>query len=92
MSDSNNADLTIRILQAIQSELVGLRQDNRGIHGELGGIRGELAGLREDNHEIRDEIRGLSGRIDGVLRLAGRHHDDLERRVSTLEERVDRLS
>ena len=101
----DNADLTVRILRGIQAELVGIREDNRGIHAELAGlredsrglrednrgIRQELAGLRDDVHEVRDQIHTIGERIDGVLRIAGTHHDELDRRLNSLEGRVGRL-
>ncbi len=87
----DNSDLTVRILQRIQNELVGMREDNQGIHAELAGLRQDNQGLRQDMHEIRDELHGMNQRIDGVLKIAGTHHEDLDRRVSALEGRVGRL-
>ena len=91
----DNSDLTVRILQRIQTELVGLREDYRGVREDNRGIHAELAGLREETrdglHEVRDEIHGLGVRIDGVLHLVGSHHEALARRVSTVEARVDAL-
>jgi hypothetical protein len=70
-------NLTIKVLERIQAELVGMR-------GELRGVNGRLDGLNE-------RVDGLSGRIDRVLDIAGGHHRELEHRVHVLEARVERI-
>ena len=66
------ADLTVKILEKIQAELVGLRADNRG-------VRTEIVELREDTNRRFEAlevamIRGFEGvtsRLENIRDFAG---------------------
>ncbi len=64
--------LTLRVLEKIQAELVGMR-------AEIVGVRGEIVGLR-------DEVHTLNDRFDHFLTFVGRDMQDLKMRVSALEQ------
>ena len=73
MSD-DIANLTLRVLERIQAELVGMR-------GDLAEVKTELV-------EVKGEIRIFNTRFDHFLSFVGRDVQDLKSRVSVLEDRV----
>jgi hypothetical protein len=96
--------LTLGVLQNIQHELVGLRGETRGVRDEVRDLRGdvdalkvEVQGLRTDVGGLEAEVKGLrtdvdglKGRFDNFLTFVGRDVQDLEQRVSALEEKARR--
>ncbi len=71
--------LTLRVLENIQGELVGMQ-------GELVGMRGELVGMREEIVGMRGDVHGLNDRFDHFLGFVGRDVQDLKVRVAALEQ------
>ena len=72
MTNDDVPNLTLRVLEKIQNELVGMRT-------EIVGMRGDLVGLR-------DEVHTLNDRFDHFLTFVGRDVQDLKMRVSALEQ------
>jgi hypothetical protein len=66
--------LTLRVLQSIQTELVGLRSDVRQLDSRMGSVEAEL--------------KTLNGRFDQFLLFSGKDVSDLKERVSRLEARA----
>ena len=88
-------DLTVEILKGIRAELVGLREDNRGIRDELVTLNGRMDVLtaRVGNLE-KATVRGfelITARLDNIRDFAGQHYRRLEERVDAVEARLDRL-
>ncbi len=71
MASEDVPSLTLRVLERIQAELVGMR-------GEIVAMRGDIAGLR-------DEVHTLNDRFDHFLTFVGRDVQDLKTRVTALE-------
>jgi len=72
MTSEDIPSLTLRVLEKIQTELVGLR-------GDVGGLRGEV-------RELREEVHVLNDRFDHFLTFVGRDVQDLKTRVTKLEQ------
>lgn len=73
MTNEEIPSLTLRVLEKIQAELVG--------------IRGEVKDLRGDVQELRGEVHVLNDRFDHFLTFVGRDVQDLKARVTALEQR-----
>jgi hypothetical protein len=73
MTSEDIPNLTLRVLQNIQTELVALR--------------GDVQGLRGDVHGLRGDVQILGDRFDHFLTFVGRDVQDLKLRVSALEQR-----
>jgi len=89
----------VSLLGRVVEELGHVREELGGVHKELVEIRQEHVHLREEQASTRVELiemrrdmnRGfgqVSGRLDNVLAITGRHHDDHEQRIQTLEQHV----
>lgn len=78
MANEDVPSLTLRVLERIQAELVGMR-------GEIVAMRGDISGMRGELHELRDEVHILNDRFDHFLTFVGRDVQDLKMRVSALE-------
>jgi len=72
MSGEDIPSLTLRVLQNIQGELVGMR--------------GEITGLRGDVQALNAKVDTLNDRFDHFLTFVGRDVQDLKMRVSALEQ------
>jgi predicted nuclease with TOPRIM domain len=84
--------LTLKVLERIQTELVGLRgdvQDVRGglqeLRGDVQDVRGGLQELRGDVQDLRGEVKLLGARFDHFLEFVGRDVQDLKHRVTAVE-------
>jgi hypothetical protein len=53
------SDLTTQVLVEIRDEV-------RGLHGEVVELRGEVGGLRGEVVELRGEVGGLRGEVGGL--------------------------
>jgi hypothetical protein len=88
-------DVTIEILKDIRDEIRGLGGEVRGVRSELGQ---EIRGLREDTnqrfHEVETAILDLAEQNRFIVRYTkalSERHADVEPRVSALEDRVGKL-
>jgi peptidoglycan hydrolase CwlO-like protein len=77
--------LTLRVLQNIQGELVGLRGDVQDMKGDIHEMKGDIHEMKGDIHEMKGDIRTLNGRVDNFLSFIGRDVQDLKLRVAALE-------
>jgi len=80
-------NLTLRVLEKIQTELVGLRTDVQAVRGEVKDLRGDVNALQGEVHELRGDVQTLKDRFDHFLTFVGRDVQDLKTRVSALEQR-----
>ena len=94
MTTEDIPSLTLRVLQNIQGELVGLRVDVQGVKTELQDVKAELKdvkaevrGVKAEVHELRGDVQTLKDRFDHFLTFVGRDVQDLKTRVSALEQR-----
>ena len=78
-------NLTLRVLQNIQTELVGMRAEMGGMRAEMGGMRAEMTGMRADMNTGFDT---LNTRFDHFLSFAGRDVQDLKLRVAVVEQHL----
>jgi archaellum component FlaC len=98
--DDDIPSLTLRVLQNIQGELVGLRKDVgvlnadfRVIKDDIGSMKDDIGSMKDDIGSMKDDIRTLKGdvrtldaRFENFLTFVGRDVQDLKLRVSALEE------
>lgn len=91
-SGNGNGRSVESLLGRVVEELVGVRQGLAEIRQEQVHLREEQASTRVELIEMRRDMnRGfaqVNGRIDNVLAIAGRHHEDHEQRIQTLEQHV----
>jgi len=78
-SSEDIPSLTLRVLERIQGELVGLRGDVQGLSTKV-----DTLNTRVDT--MNTELVSLNGRFDNFLTFAGRDVQDLKVRVSALEQ------
>jgi hypothetical protein len=71
MASEDIPSLTLRVLQNIQTELVGMR--------------GDVVGLRADVQALNVKVDTLNDRFDHFLTFVGRDIQDLKIRVTALE-------
>jgi hypothetical protein len=62
------------------------------IHAEMRGMREDVRGLTERVDRLTERVdRGFSevnDRIDNVIKIVGAHHNELEERVSRIEDHL----
>ena len=62
------SDLTTQILIEIRDEIRGLGGEVVDLCGEVGGLRGEVGGLRGEVNGLRGEVVDLRGEVNEVRR------------------------
>jgi predicted nuclease with TOPRIM domain len=79
-------------MRGMRGELHELRGDVRALQGEIHEVRGELHGLngRVDtlNERVDSGFAGVNHRLDGVIKIVGTHHRELESRVKRIEDHL----
>ncbi len=80
------ADLTARVLVEIRDEVKGLRGEVKNTNVRLDSLTGEVKSLRD---EMRQGFDVLGRRIDNVLLGEHRHeHEELRGRVERIEQHL----
>lgn len=85
---NGRGDLTIRVLEKIQKTLVGLRDDVAGLRQELRDLTERVDGL--ETATVRG-FEAVTARLENIRDFAGEQHRAHDRRIASLEERLDRL-
>ena len=81
MSPDDIPSLTLKVLQGIQSELIGLRGDVRQLDTRMGSVETEIKSLN-------GEVKALNSRFDHFLTFVGKDVTDLRERVSKVEAHI----
>jgi hypothetical protein len=80
--------LTLRVLEKIQLELVGLRGDVREVKGEIVDMKGDISEIKGELVDMNRELKQLNGRFDNSLGFVGRDVADLKVRVTAVEQHL----
>jgi hypothetical protein len=76
--DESLPSITVHILRDIRDELRGLRGEVVELRGEVGGLRGEVV-------ELRGEVGGLRGEVGGLRSEVGGLRSEMDARFESLE-------
>ena len=91
-AETDIPSLTLRVLERIQDELVGLRGDVGGLRGEVRALDGrmervetELKVLNTEMKVLNNEVKVLNARFDNFLSFVGKDVQDLKERLGKVE-------
>jgi methyl-accepting chemotaxis protein len=89
---SNVSDLTIRVLEDIRDDMRGMRADVRHLTERVDHLTERVDHLTERVEtgfaEVNTRIDQTNKRLDNVVKIVGTHHQDLESRVSRIEDHL----
>jgi methyl-accepting chemotaxis protein len=93
---NNMSDLTLEVLKDIRADIREMKGDIREMTGDIREMKGDISELRSEMHDGFETLASaiVTGfaetdrRIDTVIDIAGRHHADLDTRVTRIEEHL----
>jgi hypothetical protein len=81
---TNGEGKVVELLEKILKVQESMDTRLERVEAHLGSVEARLG-------SVEAELKGVNNRLDLVLKIAGEHHRELDRRLTMVEQRLDRL-